>query len=33
VPKSAYGKLVKKDIRAEYLSRLEPPAGQQVPAS
>jgi fatty-acyl-CoA synthase len=33
VPKSAYGKLVKKDIRAEYLSRLEPPAGPQVPAS
>ena len=33
VPKSAYGKLVKKDIRAEYLRRLEPPAGPQVPAS
>ena len=33
VPKSAYGKLVKKDIRAEYLSRLEPSAGLSTPVS
>ena len=33
VPKSAYGKLVKKDIRTEYLRRLEPPSGPHAPAS
>ena len=34
LPKSAYGKLVKKDIRAEYLRRHETPADQaQAPAA
>ncbi len=33
VPKSAYGKLVKKDIRAEYLSRRDPPATPHAPTS
>ena len=31
VPKSANGKLVKKDIRAEYLRRCEAPAHSDVP--
>ena len=33
VPKSAYGKLVKKDIRAVYLSRMQTPAGPHAAAS
>ena len=28
LPKSAYGKLVKKDLRTEYLRRHEAPAGE-----